>query len=239
MTEAQFMGIIFHRTLCEHVLSESFGCPTGRRTQWSWGRACGPASTVLVIGLFQTGLQMYCLWVDSSVVPKAAGSGPLSSPCTYCIGSIPTFTYSKSLWRSAWTISVVTSSKLFLISYILSQISLKKSSFICVFEPQNESVLKRLQQKSHLLVPIFTTFWKIRKQAWSDWWCVSFKHHSWDYAWYFIPATPGDINKDTTDPVTNKQFYLKLVSISTFQTIFTDGLKSADGHGVVTAAVIS
>ena len=46
--------------------------------------------------------------------------------------------------------------------------------------------------------------------------------------------------KATTDPVTNKQFYLKLVSIyPTFQTIFTDaGSESAAGHGVVTAAVI-
>ena len=69
---------------------------------------------------------------------------------------------------------------------------------------------------------------------------ISFKHHSWDYAWYFISATPGDINKGATDPATNKRFYLKLVSIyATFQTIFTDGSESAAGHGVVTAAVIS
>ena len=219
-------------------MPKSSGHPTSRRTHWLGNRLYSPSLTVPVTGSFQTGLQMRCLCVDLSVVPKTIGSYP-SLRSTYCTWSISYFTCSKSVYGSTWTITVFSSfktvSKLHLTSWNLTQITL----LTAVFEPQHAVLFEASPTEIPLLgLGILPHLEKsgVNLGLIDDMSVPS------TAAWTLqVPSVRLDLatfKTDTTHPVMNKQFYLKLVyEYPDFWKIFTDGSESDEGVAVVTVTL--
>ena len=116
-------------------MPKSSGHPTSSRTHWLGSRPYSPP-TASTTGLFQTGLWMHFIWIDSTTVPKPVGSDP-SPRSSYYTWSISYFTCSKSPRGITWTITVFSSFKTVSKYFTKLKSHPDNPAYSCVFEPLN------------------------------------------------------------------------------------------------------